>query len=482
MNIKASLVFFYLKKIKKIVLPQDLIKEAVKKNKDNFEVYERGKKLANSLSDLGFKKGDKVALLMYNCKEYFEIRIAGYLSGIVLCPLVPDTATEDIIFIIKDCKAKAVIFNENLLSKEIRENINVQLLISLEKDYEPLLAKGKADEPKIILKPEDLASINFSSGTTGRPKGIMLMQKSWINSFYNYALNSPRASSGDIKILHIISLATAGGTAFLPSFFLGMENFFIDKFEEGKVVSFIIENKINTIFLPPSLLNVLIDYCKNKKINLPLKNVVIGTEYISKEKFKEAIEFFGPIIQAGYGMAEVLPPLSLICSKDYLIGDKIDETKLIFAGKPMRGVKIKIVDKKGKIGRIAIKSKTVSHGYWNNLDLTKKYYKDGWFVSDDFGYISEDGYLYVAGREQDIIDENNMVFSRDIEETLLLHPNIFEAVVFKKDNKVYAFISFKKGADTSDSPKNSLVDEIKILPNLPKNFSGKIDRKKLRNL
>lgn len=501
MNFKAKLAYFYFRKIKKIFLPRDLIIEAVKRNKNKIavveenksftyqEIYERGKKLANSLADLGLNKGDKIAILLYNCREYFEIRIAAYLSGLVLCPLVPDTLLEDIIFILNDCNVKAIIYHNDLYNLKIKENTKIKFFISAEKDYEALALGGESKDIKIDLKPEDLASINFSSGTTGRSKGIMLMQKNWVSSFYNYVLNSPRASKKNIKMLHIISLATAGGTAFLPSFFLGIENYFIDKFDEKEIINLIEKQKINTIFVTPSWLNLLIDFCKYNEIKLKLENIIIGTEYISREKFKEAIEFFGPIIQEGYGMAEVLPPLSLICSKDYLKEDKIDESKLIFAGIPMQGVEAKIVDKKGKMGRIAIKSKTVSAGYWNNLELSKKCFKDGWFIPDDFGYINEQGYLYVAGRAQDIIDSENMIFRRDIEEVLYSHSDILEAYVFLKNNKIYAFTSLKKGSKIAGEKellnfcnnklKNLSVESIKIVPVFPKNYSGKIDRKKL---
>ena len=494
------LAFFYLKKIKKIVLPRDLIKEAVKRNRNKIaiiecgknytyqEIYERGEKLADSLNKMGIKKGDKVALLMYNCREYFEIRIAAYLSGVVLVPLVPDTSLEDVVFILNDCNVKVVIYHKDLYNPKIKENTKIRFFISLKKDYELFVASGELKGSKIILKPDDLASINFSSGTTGRPKGIMLMQKNWINSFYNYVLNSPKVSEGDIKMLHIMSLATAGGAAFLPSFFLGAENCFLDRFDEEKIISLIAEHKINTIFITPSWLNLLIDFCKHNKIKPQLKNIIIGTEYISKEKFKEVIDFFGPIIQQGYGMAEVLPPLSLLDSKDYIENGKINESKLIFAGKPMQGVEVKIVDKKGKIGRIAIKSQTVSQGYWNNPDLNKKHFKDSWFISDDFGYINEEGYLYVSGRATDIIDSKNMIFKRDIEEIFHRHPAILEACVCLKNEEIYVFVSLRTGFGAINESQllefcnarinNVLLKSIKILPNLPKNYSGKLDRKK----
>lgn len=502
MQFLNKIKLFYLRVIKRIFLPRDLIRVAISRNKNKIaitengksftyqEVYNRGKKLANSFKKNGLNKGDKIALFLYNCKEYFEIRIATYLSGIVLTPLVPDTSIEDVIFILNDCNVKALIYNEDLFDVKIKENTKIKKFISLEKDYEPFIALGGLNEIKISLEPDDLASINFSSGTTARPKGIMLMQKSWVNSFYGYVLNSPRALEGNIKMLHILSLATSGGAAFLPVLFLGAENFFLDKFDEEKIVIMIKNEKIDIIFITPSWLNILIDYCKYNKIKLHLKNIVIGTEPISREKFKEAIEFFGPIIQSGYGMAEVLPPLSLICSKDYIVDGKISEELLGFAGKPVTGVEIKIIDRMGKIGKIAVRSPTISAGYWNNPELNKKYFKDEWFLSDDYGYINKDGYLYISGRAQDIIEKDSMIFSRDIEETLHSYPDVLEVFVFKNNAEIFAFVSFKKGSKVESEKglqdfcgKNvRLKNKINIIvfPRLPIRLTGKIDKRNLR--
>jgi acyl-CoA synthetase (AMP-forming)/AMP-acid ligase II len=499
-----SLKLFYLKNIKRVYLPKDLIKEAVKRNTNkiavaekgkNFtyqEIYERGKRLANSLEKVSLKKGDKVALFMYNCREYFEIRVAAYLSGIVLCPLVPDTLLEDVIFILNDCDVKAFIYHEDLFDFKIKENTKNKLFISLEKDYDLLVVRGELKELEAVLKSNDIASINFSSGTTGRPKGVILMQESWMNSFYNYVLNSSNIAEGDIKMLHVISLATAGGTAFLPSFFLGSQNFFIDRFDEKKVADLIVNENINIIFLTPGYLNLLLDYCRYNKIKLPLKNIIVGTEMIVKEKFKEAIEYFGPIIQAGYGMVEVLPPLSLVSPKDYSNNGEINESLLISVGKPMQGVEVKIIDKQGQIGRIAVKSRTVAKGYWNNPELNKKCFKEGWFISDDFGYVDKGGYLHILGRSQDIIDRENMIFRKNIEEVLHRHSSILEAHVFLKNNRVFAFVALKKGFTIKNEKElldfcngeliNISVESVKILPFLPKNYSGKIDRKKLLSL
>lgn len=492
MDLKPRLLYFYYKIIKGIVLPRDLIKESVNKNRDKiavsesdkkhtyFEIYQRAKRLSNSLSNIGLKKGDRVALFMYNSKEYFEIRIAAYLSGIVLIPLVYDLSIDDIKYILKDCEPKAIIYHKELLSETIKDS-GVKIFISIPDDYEKLVSEGKPVESEADLSLDDLASINFSSGSTGRPKGILLTQGSWMNSFYNYAINSSKKLKEEIRIIHVLPLATAGGAAFLPAFFIGAKNYFLKEFNEQNLVDLIERYDINSVFLAPSHLNLLTDFCRNKGIKPKIENIIVGTDIMHKEKFKEAIEFFGPIIQEGYGMAEILPPLSLMCSKDYLK----DESRLLSAGKPLSGIKVKIVGE-GERGAIAIKSSTVSKGYWNRPELDKKRFINGYYVSDDFGYIDNEGYLYVCGREQDLINKKDMVFKRDIEEVLHKYPGVLEAHAFVRNGQIQALVSLKRGMeinleDILDFSKTMLKDnhpeKITVIKEIPKSATGKINRK-----
>lgn len=513
MNIKNQFTVIYLQKIKKLVLPRDLIRYAVKKHYGKTAVidgereisygglYERAKKLSNALLKIGMDKGDKLGVLLYNSQEYFEIRIATYLTGIVLVPIVWDMELDNIIFILNDCQVKTLIYHPEILQENIetvKERTQVQNFISL--PYEDFISKATAAEPNVKLKRTDLASINFSSGTTGRPKGIVLLEKSWMSSFYNYILNSPRARVGKRVILHILSFATAGSTAFLPSFFLGAKNIILNRFDVEKAISAILRYKVNSIFVSPSLFICMLDYCKSKIFKLPSLNaIVIGTEAMPQEKFKEAIEFFGPIIQRGYGMAEVLPPLCLLCSRDYIHNGKLNADRLLSAGRALTGVRIKVIDKEGrqlpssKIGRIVLKSATLSQGYWHNPQLSQRHYKDDFFYSDDFGYIDEQGYLYILGRKEDIIkeDKEGIIFACEIEEVLHKHPKVLETYVFESSAKIVACVSLK--GDSKDVTSEKLIKfcqerlekdkvphVVTILPELPKNASGKLDRIRIR--
>jgi acyl-CoA synthetase (AMP-forming)/AMP-acid ligase II len=515
MQLINHLLKWYLKKFKALNLPRDLIRFAIKRNKDKVaivdngvhvryaELYERGKKLANALLKLGVIKGDRLGILLHNCREYFEIRIAAYFTGIVLVPLVWDMPLEDIVFILNDCEVKCLIYHPEILKGDIgllKEKTGIQNFIPV--PYENLISRASAVEPSIKLKETDLASINFSSGTAGKPKGIMLLQRSWANSFYNYVLNSPRIQTGEHIILHVLSFATAGGTAFLPTLVLGFKNIIMDRYNIEKAVHLILKHKVNAIFISPSHFIILLEYCKNRGIKLPLTGIMVGTEAMPQAKFKEAIEFFGPIIQEGYGMVEVPPPLSLSCSRDYMICKKeINEKILLSVGKPLAGVKAKIVDEEGRenpsgrIGKIAVKSPSISSGYWNDPELTRRHYKDGWFYSDDYGYMDRNDYLYILGRREGIIKKNagESIFTRQVEEVLHRHPAVLEACVFSGDEgKIFACVSLRKKVpgitpaglisfSGESLDKDAVPAVINIYPELPKNASGKLDRKKIRS-
>ncbi len=511
---KNKLIYFFLRYINGIALPRDLIRFAVKRYADAVavvdgqvevtykELYLRAVKLADALTKANINKGDRLGILIYNCRHYFEIRLATYLAGIVLVPLSRDLSGEDIILIANDCAIKAFIYHAPLLEgrmEALKEKTLIGFYLSIdetENAYEHFLAQGKPVVPNIPLAPDDLASINFSSGTTGRPKGIQLSQKNWLASFYQYLLNSQVALKTHFSFLHIIPLATAGSTAVLPCFAKGAKSIITNDFDAGKIVSLINARQITRVFLTPSWFIALLEYCRTKAIRLPsLEGIIVGTAPLASQRLKEGIEYFGPIIEIGYGMAEILPPLFLLNANDYWEKGMVKEEKLSSVGKQLKGVEVKIVDANrqiltdNQVGEIVLKSKTISQGYGNNEDLTKVHYKDGWFYSDDFGYLDEEGYLFVLGRRRDVIkgDADQMHFAREVEEILHTHANILEASVYLDDAQlIQARISLRdKSQKLSEKEiqefcKNKLPDslipvKIVICQQQPTKTTGKID-------
>ncbi|MFA5856227.1 MAG: class I adenylate-forming enzyme family protein [Candidatus Pacearchaeota archaeon] len=505
MQVKNYFLKFYLKSILRLNLPKDILKFGFNRNQKKIaihdnnkevsyeELYLNGKNLAFSLEQRGIKKGDSIGILMNNSIEYFEIRIASYILGTLLVPIIQDIDFNEIKRIIDLCNIKIIFYNPEIIGKKAnfldRDLIKIPVSDKLN-DYENL-KKIKGFFSKRKIYPKDLASINFSSGTTGCPKGIMLTNQNWINSLYSYIINSSGENLKEMKVLHILSLSTAGGTMFLPSWMLGFKNYFTKYFNEKKVVELILKNNIDFIFISPIEMIKLLEHCKENEIRLPLKKIIIGTERIPKPKLIESINYFGPIIQIGYGMAEALPPITLNSKNDYLINNKINEKIIYSVGKPLKGVIIKIINKdnnpikEGHIGRIIIKSKTVSKGYLKNLELTKKRFKKGWFISNDYGFF-KNGYLHILGREEDLITEDGMLFTGDIEDFLYGFKDIKEVCVIKDNGIINIFLALK---NNKKQEIISLLDnkykyldlafKINFIESIPINASGKINRKKL---
>lgn len=511
--IRNILTYTYLRHIKGIRLPKELILFALKRyekltaiidgnNEITYgQLYQRSTKLANALLASGIKKGEKLGLLIYNCPEYFEIRIATYLTGIVLVPLSRDLSMEDLIVIANDCGITSLICHPEILSTDLEKlttATRIKTVIPITEDnegYGSFLQKGKEGLPTMDISPEDLASINFSSGTTGRPKGIMLTHANWMKSFYNYLLNAQTSMKTNFTFLHIIPLATAGSTAVLPCMAKGARNIITNDFNAKKVVSLIKKYKVARIFLPSSwFINFLI-HCKKNHLHFDsLEGIIVGTAPLAGEKLKEGIEHFGPIIEVGYGMAEILPPLFLLNRSQYMKDGKIQNHVLSSVGKQLKGVDVKIVDKdmiecpRNEIGKIALKCPTISQGYFNNPELTAIHYQDDWFCSNDYGYLDEKGYLFIMGRAQDILLETNssINFSRQPEEILHQHPNVKEACIVDSYQTLTALISLKEATrivtetELKDFCKNKLPeslipDKIIFCDELPTKTTGKWD-------
>jgi len=506
---------FYLQKIIGLALPKDVIKYSVNRHREKIavidqgrqitygELYKRAMKLANTLIGLGLNKGDKLGVLLYNCQEYFEIRIAAYFTGIVLVPVIWDMELESIILILNSCEVKCLIYHSDILGDnldEVKQKTGVKDYIAV--PYGDSLLSENSDEPKIKIELDDIASINFSSGTTGRSKGVCLSQASWVGSFYNMIINAaPQAVKGERTFLHILSLATAGSTSFLTLFFVGARQIILKKYNTEECVDLIIKNGVNTIYASPCVITDIVEYIGEKNIKLGLSAIFAGTENFSPARFKEAIEIFGPIIRRGYGMVECLPPISLISPEEYLKDGQIIGEKLRSCGKAAKGVNLKIVDaslkeiEAGKIGRVALKSPSISSGYWKEAALTARHYRDGWFYSNDYGYLDRDGYLYIPGRIDDKIETNRMpFFTGEIEDALNEYRAVKEACVIKAGNgRIVVAISLKKEYNDTKAAdiiefcekrlgKDETPQEIRILERLPKNASCKLDRQAIKKI
>jgi len=449
---------------------------------ESFSYTDLGEKvhaMAKLLQDNGIKKGDKIILLSQNMPNWAVAYFSITSFGAVVVPVLPDFHPSDVHHIIRHSEAKAVFVSDRHLSTiEECEEENVQFVIHLEslemideltnQSYiSKLKSKMKKSSDETVRPHEDdLASLLYTSGTTGHSKGVMLSHKNLVTnamSAYKQITIFPEDSFLSILPLAHTLECTVGLTVPLLH---GCSIHYIDKAPTPSVllkafsivkptmmvsVPLIIEkiykNKVLPKFTGSFLMRTLyaIPFFR-KKLNL-----IAGKKLI--ETFGGRLRFFGIggaglsryveqfLIEAkfpfivGYGLTETAPLLA---------GSNIGETiKLGSTGLAMAGVELAIKDKdlNGR-GEIIAKGPSIMMGYYKDEEKSAEVLQDGWFLTGDLGYIDEDGFLFINGRSKNVIigSGGENIYPEQVESTINQHEAILDSLIIQRDNKLVALI------------------------------------------
>ena len=354
---------------------------------------DNSQKILTYLQKKDIKPQEVIAFYSTSYRRYFEIRTAAHLGNYIFFAISPSLDIDTIFYFLKESKAKILFYDDfpvDDFSGEIVHPVNIA------SDLFKAILDSQILYSSVKQKPSDIATYNLSSGTTKRvPKIIPLTNQNWVSSLYSYIRNAGAKPSKDVVFLSCIPMATAGSTTYLPLIFMGATAIIYPGagFKDETVFNLIKRYKVNRLYLTPSWFLDFFEYCKEMEDNLPeLENMLIGTEPMASRRFSEAVSFFGPKISVGYGMVEVLPPLTLLSNKEYEKSGKIEEKLLGSVGRVLKGVTVKIVDDQhwelgaSEVGTVAIKSKTRGLTYLNNKEA-KDHFVDEWFYSEDGFYI-----------------------------------------------------------------------------------------------
>jgi acyl-CoA synthetase (AMP-forming)/AMP-acid ligase II len=472
------------------------------------EVHERSNRLANGLRDLGVGKGDRVATLISNSPRYQEIEFALSKIAAVRVALNLRLSLEELIWQINDIEPKTLIMEEEGLSKiaSIRPKITiVKDLVcfggSQENviDYEELISKSSPNELDIDAADEDIWTINYTSGTTGMPKGIVIPFRSNTAIFRNMLLDMvPHLAATDLY-MSLQPLFPAGGSFILPCWARGATHVIVPRFDPEMAFYAIEKWRVTLIKTVPTVLQRLVDSpdIKNKDLS-SIHTIVYGGSPIAVEKLKKAIEIFGPVFVGNYGLTEA-PQTDLVLSRE----DHKDSRKLGSAGKPYTMVEAKIVDENdqevavGEMGELIVRGDHIMHGYWKRPpEATGETLRNGWIHTRDMARKDEDGYFYLVDRKSEmIISGGYNIYPNEVEQVIYQHPDVSEvAVVGVPDDQwgeaVKAVVCLKEGARVSEQELIDFCKErlssykkpksIDFVNTLPKNAVGKVLRREVR--
>ena len=473
------------------------------KNQSYYSILCEAEALSVSLLNNGISKGDRVAIISKNSPNWARIDLAAQLIGAVTVSLYPNASLDELSSILNDSEAKILFYDNPLLEKVNKINSNaLEQKVAFSEILDFLSIGYKKSAP---VDAYDLATLCYTSGTTGEPKGVMLTHANIMHNLNELnkvnPFNNKDVHLSFLPLSHIFertvghyypifcgsNIVYSRGLEFLkedlsivrPTIFIGVPKVFekiyakiMETAESSKglkkklfnesicfgkeYAELLREGKMVSIFdiLEYAFFDKLV-YSKIRQIfGGRLRMAITGSAPISREvmEFYDAV---GITLLEGYGLTETSPIISANTLKDRCIGS---------VGKALPKVRVKInpVEGHDDEGEIIVRGPNVTSGYWNKIEKSNEVLRDGWFHTGDLGRMNKDGFLYITGRIKDEFKLTNgkFVAGGNLEKYLNQIPQVLQSVVFPSANKEYVVALIVPNGEQKDLEK-LLKEEIK---------------------
>ncbi|WAH97652.1 class I adenylate-forming enzyme family protein [Arthrobacter sp. MMS18-M83] len=410
-------------------------------------VNERANRLGAYLLGAGLQRGDRVAVIASNILEWPEISFGISKAGLVLVPVNVRLAVPEIIFLLDDAGAKALIFDSesaNVASEVIAagNGLGVVLQIGgsdLAPEYEREIdAVGSATLSSAGLSPDDLRALIYTSGTTGLPKAVTNTHRAMIYGAMDH-VQTVNAKSTDVG-LAITPFFTSGGAMRTLSWaYLGQTMVVLPKFNEEQIVHHFKRYNVTNTIMVPTMLSRLCTYLQTQPHqDFPaLGSIGYGSAPSSPALIRNAMDLLGCDFWQRYGQSEVAGFVTHLSPQDHreIVAGRAEIAKS--CGTESASSDITVLDDDGQelppgeIGEVVIKSDAVSNGYWNRPDVTAERFWRGELHTGDMAYRDQDGYLYLVDRKNDLIISGAFnIYPGEIERIINTHPAVRMAAVF----------------------------------------------------
>jgi fatty-acyl-CoA synthase len=495
------------------------------------ELNERVGRLAFGLASLGVKSGDTVAVMDWDTHRYLECFFAIPMMGAVLHTINVRLSPEQILYTINHAEDDVILVNSEFLPllEQIWDRIESQIALVLLDDtgqapktnltlvaeYETLLAKAAPGYPFPELDEATRATMFYTTGTTGLPKGVYFSQRQLV--LHTLAMRTAltgtgqgRFNEGDVympmtPMFHV----HAWGLPYVATT-LGVKQVYPGRYVPDVLLELIHREKATFSHCVPTILQMVLGGAKTKGISLSGWKVVIGGAALPQALARQALEL-GIDIFTGYGMSETGPILTLAQLQPHMAEWDLDRQVEVRCktGRPVPLVDIRIVDDAmndvphdGKSsGEIVVRAPWLTQGYLKDPQNSEKLWAGGWLHTGDIAVINEEGYLKITDRLKDVIKTGGeWVSSLDLEDLILKHPGVAEAAVIgvpdpKWTERPLALVVKKPGQEVSDADikaqlhdfaargvisKYGVPERVVFVDALPKTSVGKLDKKVLR--
>jgi acyl-CoA synthetase (AMP-forming)/AMP-acid ligase II len=483
------------------------------------EWEDRVRRCAGGLRALGIRRGDVVSFLDKNHPACVELSFAAASIGAANAIINWRSAGDEVDYAVNDSGAKVLVVGSELMPtiNKVRERlVNVEHVIEVSPDgkgpdgaggdeYEAVLQgsqpAGRGDD----VTPDDVCLVMYSSGTTGRPKGVMLTQANMVAHTVN-AHDDWEFEPGDRCMVSMPLFHVGGSSYVLFPINDGVPSYMTREPDGGSLAGAILNGANRTVLVPAVLAQVLQAGPDAVKLFGALKTYTYGAAPMPPPLLRAAMEAWPDtdFIQV-YGLTEVSGVATQLSADDHrsAVADGHPE-RLVSAGRPIPGVELRIVDPAtleelptGEHGEIWLRTPQLFKGYLGNPEATAEVITDdGWFRTGDMGKVDADGFVFVEDRLKDmIISGGENIYSPEVERVLAEHPSVMEvAIIGIPDDtwgeSVKAVVALKPGTTATEDELIAFCQEslarfkcprsVDILEALPRNPTGKILKRELR--
>jgi acyl-CoA synthetase (AMP-forming)/AMP-acid ligase II len=476
------------------------------------ELERRSNVVAHALLRDGVGSGDRVAMLARDSAASIPLLFGTAKAKAVWAGLNFRLSPDEIAGIIDDARPSVVFFDaefEATLQRALEKTAVRPRLVALSSGDPSAVgieawSRGAASDPPALSYDEDDVVVQlYTSGTTGRAKGVQLPSRSFFAVAREMAArNEPFLgwSHDDVSLLVVPTFYVAALWWLVRGLALGSTTVVLKAFDPGQILKVIPEHRVTKVGVVPAMLQMILAEPGFDTTDVSsLRTIFYGGSPIAPALLDRAMSAFGSDFVQAYGMTETGNVAICLGPEEHRHGNR---GRLLSAGKPLHGVKVRIVGRDGsdadpgEPGEIAIQSPARMTGYWNLREATAATLVDGWIMTGDVGYVDADGYVYVVDRMKDmIISAGENIYPAEIEKVVRTHPGVADVAVIGVPHELWgeavmAFVVPRAGAaltrrDVVLHARAHLADykvpsQVDVIEQLPRNANGKVLKTKLR--
>jgi long-chain acyl-CoA synthetase len=470
------------------------------------QLHHRAMVIARALADRGYAPQARVAIWMKNAPDYLPLLFGIWYAGLVAVPINAKLHPREVEYILSDCHASALFVSGSHQPSTLKLCLPRGCAEFTETDIDAWAFEAECEYEPTACEADALAWLFYTSGTTGRPKGVMLSHRN-LHAMVACYFSGIDSIDGDEAVVHAAPMSHGAGLYALPFVLKGARHVIPESagFEPEELLS--LANGLGKVvlFAAPTMVKRLVRYVRDSAVAASgFKTIIYGGGPMYLEDIKDALATMGPCFVQLYGQGE--SPMTITSLTKAQIADasaRGDDERLGSVGTAQALVEVRVADAQGlalpagEIGEIQVRGLPVMRGYWNNSQATEQALRDGWLFTGDLGSFCADGFLALRDRSKDlIISGGSNIYPREVEDVLLMHPGVLEAAVVGRSDpewgeEVFAFIVKASGHEVDEAELDRLcLDRLarfkrpkayRFIEGLPKNNYGKVLKTELRS-